>query len=417
MYSYDDCYENRKRKHVDSKDNSLIKKVLEDIMMFNSVKSTDETNITNNIDHSSSHKNEVANDLITDNNYEELLLSCRTCHTQILKYKLSGSGAGSKLKSMVTSIAQIIDEICHTDSNFKKLEALYTLGLWQADDEILVQIAEYYQNNDHIRTIVFVVFVGMLLLKARSIRVPATRSFLRSIELIVKCRTEIAITGLLSRVIRVPNLKSTSDCPVAIMKRLIDRGSDINTIPGNFQFEFFQRSARQILSKQQKDTLLIHTFNSNDTLLEIEFLKLLDGVLSPLAILKAKNSNTNIDAIFEEWKRLIGISSLTNLSIPVNPILWDNENLKILNSVLTGCPEISVVAVRLILINLDDMTVGNISICSSINLAAVLHTIATKCITIITNNDDLTKLAKGLLSRCSNPIATNALSVLEKSMK
>lgn len=162
--------------------------------------------------------------------------------------------------------------------------------------------------------------------------------------------------------------------------------------------------------------MLFHSFNANDTLVDIDFLKLLDGVLSPLAILKAKDPNVNTDTIFEEWKKVDKNSSLTSIALPISPILWDNDNLKILNSVLTGCPEISVIAVRLILINLDDIAVGNVSICSSINLAAVLHTIVTKCITIITNND-LSNLARGLLTRCSNPMAKNAISILNKGIK
>lgn len=238
MYSYNNSCITKKRKYIDTNEDSMIKKVLEDIIMFNSLKSANDTSTTHSIDPSLHDNSSQANNDVTANSkYEELILSCRTCHLQISKFKLSGSSASGKLKSMVTTIANVIDEVCHIDSNSKKLEALYILGLWQADDDILVQIADYYQNNDHVRTIVFVVFVGTLLLKARSIRVPATRTFLRAIELIVKCRTEIAIAGLLSRIIRVPNLNSTNDCPVAIMRRLI--GSDSNTIPGSFQFEFF----------------------------------------------------------------------------------------------------------------------------------------------------------------------------------
>lgn len=407
----------KKRKYIDDNEDNMIKKVLEGISDFNSIESnidTKSSNISTNSNHDSDGLNVIDKESVNNSNYEELLLSCKACHILIIKYK--ATSATNKLKSIVTTIATIIDDICNTESNSKKLQALSVLGIWLADDEILVQIAEHYHKHDHIRTIVLVVFVAMLLLKARSIRAPATRTFMRAIELMVKYKTEVAIAGLLSRIIRFPNHINSNDsnCPVAIMTKLI--GIDrVNTIPGNFQFELFQRSARQLLSKQQKDSLLNYTFNVECIFVEMEFLKLLDGVLSPLAIMKSNDINFNIDTIFDEWKRLIGGSTLS-LAIPNSPVLWDNENLKILNSVLTGCPEMSIATVKLILLNLDDMAVGNISICSSINLAAALHTITTKCITIITNNDDILKLARALLLRCSNPMAKNALTAIDKSL-
>jgi len=418
MYIYDDLSEDnnsRKRKFLGNNDDSMIKKALEQITIFNSIESN---NQIVQVDHNTiSNSIVVANDSAANNNYEELLITCKACHVQINKYKVTSIGASSKLKAIVTSVISIIDDICNIESNCKKLEALNVLGLWLADDEILVQISEHYHKNDHIRTIVLVVFVGMLLLKARCIRAPAARGFLKAIELMIKCRADIAIAGLLSRVIRFPNHtnKSNNDCPIKIMTALI--GNSVNTIPSNFQFELFQRSARQLLSKQQKDILLNNTFSNIDcNIVEVEFLKLLDGVLSPLAIMKSNDNKINIDTIFDEWKKLIGFSTLTS-TICNSPILWDNENLKILNSVLTGCPEISVLTVRFILINLDDVAVGNVNICSSINLAAVLHTITTKCITVITNNEDLMKLARELLLRCSNPMAKNALAVLNNTVK
>ena len=418
MYIYDDYSDDnsRKRKFLGNNDDSMIKKALEQIMIFNSIESNNK--IVQDDQNTISDSIVIANDSAANNNYEELLVTCKACHVQINKYKVTSIGASSKLKAIVTSVITIIDNICNIESNRKKLEALNVLGLWLADDEILVQISEHYHKNDHIRTIVLVVFVGMLLLKARCICAPAARTFLKAIELMIKCRADIAIAGLLSRVIRFPNNTNKSnndDCPIKIMTTLI--GNGVNTIPGNFQFELFQRSARQLLSKQQKDILLNNTFSNVDcNIVEVEFLKVLDGVLSPLAIMKSNDYNINIDTIFDEWKRLIGISTLTS-TVSNSPILWDNENLKILNSVLTGCSEISVLTVRFILINLDDVAVGNINICSSINLAAVLHTITTKCITVITNNEDLMKLARGLLLRCSNPMAKNALAVLNNTVK
>jgi len=399
----------------DNNNNNMIKNVLEDIILFNSL---NEKNINNDSNNSNFKNDIIVNIKEIDNQYEELILSCKVHHTQIIKYKATGS---SKFKVIITNIISIIDEISKIENLTKKLHAIYTLGLWQSEEEILLNIAEYYQNNEHIVTTAISIFIAILLVKARTLKAPATRTFLRIIELTIKCKDDLTISGLLSRIIQVPNhVNSFSNtCPISLINRVINESINdkrLNTIPGNFQFELFQRSARQLLSKQQKDILLFNTFNnSNANKTDFELIKLIDGVISPLALL-IDNENLNIHNIFDEWKKLIELNQiiLSNLPSSNNSIIWDNDNLKVLNSVLTGCSDLSITTIRCMLMNLDDISIGGVILCSSINLAALMHTITTRYISIIKSHDDLSRLVKGILMRLSNIMAKNALTAFEK---
>lgn len=416
IFIYHDTNIINKKQKLNNNDNDInntIKNALEDIVLFNSLNDDDKNNVSD-----SNVIKEMNNILIQatespiNNQCNELISSCKVYHTQMIKYKSTGSG---KLKTMITNIVSIIDEICKIENTIKKLEALYELGLWQSEEEILLNVAEYYQNNEHIATTAISVFIAMLLVKSRTLKAPATRTFLRTIELTIKRKPELTISGLISRTIQVPNHTNSFSniCPISIMNRVIGIDKRLNTNPGNFQFELFQRSARQLLSKQQKDILLYHTFSNSNSSTDFELIKLIDGIISPLALL-ITNESLNIAAIFDEWKKIVALNQIIMSNNPNNPIMWDNDNLKVLNTVLTGCADLSIGTIRCMLTNLDDISVGNVVLCSSTNLAAVTHTITTRYISIIKSHDDLNKLVKGLLMRLSNIMANSALSALEK---
>lgn len=176
---------------------------------------------------------------------ELLLNDCRLNGLQIIKLSTikSSSVQNKQIIQLAITVSTLIEKIGDIASICldKAIYALFLLSIWKSSDELMLSITEYFLNKDEIRSDAIMCFIGgALLVKTRSLTSTATRTFLRVIEIAVKKRPDIVISGLLARIVQpCPSNSNINDLYYAY-------NSNVSTSPGVPQFELLQRSSRQV---------------------------------------------------------------------------------------------------------------------------------------------------------------------------
>jgi hypothetical protein len=176
---------------------------------------------------------------------ELLLNNCRINGLQIIKLSSmkSSSVQHKQIAHLVKTVAALLEKIGDIASICldKAIYALFLLSIWKSSDSLMLLITESFLNKDEIRSDAIMCFVGgALLVKTRSLTSTATRTFLRVIEIAVKKRPDIVISGLLARIVQpCPSNSNINDL-------YYSSNSITSILPGVPQFELLQRSSRQV---------------------------------------------------------------------------------------------------------------------------------------------------------------------------
>lgn len=160
---------------------------------------------------------------------------------------------------------------------------MLALALHKAPDELLASICDALltkidnakQSGKDVQSVTAVAFLsGVLLIRIRTLILPASRLLLRAVEYAVKKMPTLTISCVLARMVQ--SCPSIND---------LDRGGKRGVLIGHPQFELMQRVTRQILSKDQSQDLIRDICCLNKEDLNFEFIgTLFDGLLSAIFV-------------------------------------------------------------------------------------------------------------------------------------
>lgn len=180
-----------------------------------------------------------------------LLNTCQCFHTLKLTARVQCTAAA--MVSLTTpQVVALLLSVFHTKNPFIQAIIISKISLWKCPDELLLSINDrILESNDFLPVLSGYVF-GVLLVKIRSLRAPASRLFGRVVTCMVGKYPLLAIEMFARALCPCPRLvypsSRTADAEL---------GGDANHVqPTSFQTECIQRIAKQAFTPDQSHLLL-----------------------------------------------------------------------------------------------------------------------------------------------------------------
>lgn len=354
-----------------------------------------------------------------------------------LKSSTSSNSLTKQLKAVASTIVTELDYLGASNIAFiDQVYALYCMSCWKAHDDLLLAICESLLISDHIRGIaIALAIVGILLPHARLLTTPATRTLIRAVEIILNKRPELCVYGLLARCIlvldrsaQVNTHKPTTSTTVSALASVplkLETNVAVKKVatssPGSIQFELLQRCTRQLLKPDQIGVLVETIVTPLDELTEADAANVSSGIRELVNTIESMDSllclhvtSTTAEPIsYVEFVRYNETDRRNNIL----HILWDNESLKALQSILSATrPKLKAIAISAIISNLYHAvaTPGTTNLVDTISLPSLLNTLLTIYGTHF-NHDSIRNDTRNMLIKCTNSkiIVKNCLNLLD----
>lgn len=156
-----------------------------------------------------------------------------------------------KSPSLVADIANALLELQnYQDKDI--IQSLDSMALELLCDDVTLAVAESLIESKRPNETISHFTIGCLLRRVRSLKAPASRMLLRSVDVLYKHNPELILACFISRILQS-----------AISGNDISK-SNVISFPNQYQIELVQRFAKQCVARDQFDSLLCHLMDDGN---------------------------------------------------------------------------------------------------------------------------------------------------------